>query len=119
MSTRDITTQTSTNFHPELDDSELLDDEKHTNYQSLIGVLQCWLGWEGLTCIAFATSTMAKFSAALRVKHFKYVLGIFSYLKSHEKSRCIFDHNKRDWSHRSSPIMTGRMNMMDMNALTH
>ena len=44
---------------------------------------------------------MAKFSAAPRANYLTYVLRIFSYLKTHDRSRLVFDHKKRDWSHRN------------------
>jgi len=80
--------------------SKFLDDDEYTHYQSLIGVLQ-WLSKLGRRIdITFATSSMAKFSAAPWVNHLTYVLRIFSYLKSHSRSRLVFDHEKRDWSHK-------------------
>jgi hypothetical protein len=108
LTSKDVTTPTAAYFHPELDESKFLDDDEHTYYQSLIGVLQ-WLSELGRIDITFATSLMAKFSAAPRVNHLTYVLHIFSYLKSHSRSRLVFDHEKRDWSHRSSPTMIGRI----------
>jgi hypothetical protein len=66
----------------------------------LIGVLQ-WLSELGWIDITFATLSMAKFSAAPLANHLTYVLRIFSYLKTHDRSRLVFDHEKRDWSHRN------------------
>ena len=99
LTSKDVTTPTAAYFHPELDESEFLNDDDHTYYQSLIGVLQ-WLSELGRIDITFATSSMAKFSASPRTNHLTYVLRIFSYLKTHDRSRVVFDYEKRDWSNR-------------------
>jgi hypothetical protein len=96
---KDVTTPTASNFHPELDTSELLDDTQTSYYQSLVGTLQ-WLVELGRIDIHYATSCMAKFSASPRKNHLHYVHRIFSYLKSHLRSRVVFDYTTRDWSNK-------------------
>ena len=54
--------------HPELDTSQLLDEEDVTKYQSLIGALQ-WTITLGRFDIAVAVMTMSGFRAAPRVGH--------------------------------------------------
>ena len=71
LTSKDVTTPTAAYFHPELDESEFLNDDDHTYYQSLIGVLQ-WLSELGRIDITFATSSMAKFSASPRTNHHQW-----------------------------------------------
>jgi hypothetical protein len=93
---KEVQTPTASDFHPELDTSELLGDADHSYYQSLIGILQ-WLIELGRVDIHFATSCMSKFSASPRVNHLKYVRRIFAYLKYHDRSRLVFDYRPRNW----------------------
>ena len=65
--------------HPELDESELLDDEGVEKYQSLIGLQQ----WAILLCrfdIACAVQTMSSFRAAPCIGHLQRVKRIHRYL---------------------------------------
>jgi hypothetical protein len=65
--------------HPELDTSELLDDEKARIYQSLIGALQ-WTIQIGRMDIGIATMTMSRFRALPRAGHLERVKRIHGYL---------------------------------------
>ena len=65
--------------HPELDDSELLDQTDIQKYQSLIGALQ-WTITLGRFDIATAVMTMSGFRAAPRVGHLERVKRIVGYL---------------------------------------
>ena len=65
--------------HPELDDSELLDDKGIEEYQSLIGSLQ-WLISIGRFDIMCAVMTMSSFRAAPRKGHLDRVKKIFGYI---------------------------------------
>ena len=75
------------NDHPELDDSELLDEENIAKYQSLIGVLQ-WTISLGRFDIATAVMTMSSFRAMPRVGHLERVKRICGYLAKF-KEACI------------------------------
>ena len=72
------------NTHPELDDSELLDEKGITQYQHIIGVGQ-WLVTAGRVDIAYAVSSMSRFSAAPRKGHLKLAEQIFEYLNKYPK----------------------------------
>ena len=48
--------------HPKMDESALLDDTEHQQYQMLIGMLN-WLCCIGRIDIAFATSSLSRFTA--------------------------------------------------------
>jgi Reverse transcriptase (RNA-dependent DNA polymerase) len=58
-----VETPAPTNFHPEIDDSEFLDDDGTTLYQSYIGILR-WAIELGRVDLAHFGATMAKFSVA-------------------------------------------------------
>ena len=67
------------NDHPELDDSEFLDEEEIQQYQSLIGMLQ-WTISLGRYDIACAVMTMSSFRAAPRKGHLERLKRICGYL---------------------------------------
>lgn len=67
------------NDHPEMDLSELLDEEGVHQYQSLIGVLQ-WTISLGRFDVATAVMTMSGFRVAPRVGHLERVKRICGYL---------------------------------------
>jgi Reverse transcriptase (RNA-dependent DNA polymerase) len=65
--------------HPELDTSDLLDDEGITTYQSLVGALQ-WLVTIGRFDITTAVMTMSGFRVAPRQGHLDRLKRIYGYL---------------------------------------
>jgi len=65
---------------PELDETELLDDEGIKQYQSLIGALQ-WCVTLGRFDVAVSVMTMGRFRACPRVGHLQRLLRICGYLK--------------------------------------
>ena len=67
------------NDHPELDDSELLDEDGMKKYQSLIGTLQ-WCITLGRFDIATAVMTLSGFRVAPRVGHLERAKRVCSYL---------------------------------------
>jgi len=75
--------------HPEIDDSEFLDDDGTQTYQSLVGSLQ-WsisIGWFD---IVTAVMTMSSFRAQPRIGHLKRVKRICGYLyKTKDAAICI------------------------------
>jgi hypothetical protein len=80
----------STKYRPELDVSPVLNAE-HTNYfQSQIGVLR-WAVEIGRIDIMCEVSMLSSFLAMPREGHLSPVLHIFVYLKSHKRSRLVFD----------------------------
>jgi len=66
---------------PELDESELLDQEGRANYLSLVGMLQ-WLVTIGRYDIMCAVMTMARYRVAPRKGHMELVKRIFGYLRA-------------------------------------
>ena len=65
--------------HPELDDSELLDDEDTKKYQSMIGSLQ-WAVTIGRLDIMPAVVTLSSFRVAPRNGHLERAKRVFGYL---------------------------------------
>ena len=77
-------------YHPELDDSEFLDPEYMTRYQSMVGSLN-WVITLGRFDIQYAVSTMARYNSAPRPGHFKALIRVFGYLKKFDKGRLLID----------------------------
>jgi Reverse transcriptase (RNA-dependent DNA polymerase) len=81
------TSPLASNDHPELDDTELLDDDGIQKYQSLLGVLQ-WTISLGRFDIATAVMTMSGFRTAPRIGHLDRLKRVCGYL-SKMKNGCI------------------------------
>jgi hypothetical protein len=73
-----LNTPAPTNFYPEIDDSNFLDDNGTTLYQSYISIL-CWAIELGRIDLAHFGSTMAKFSIAPREGHLTAVIRCFAW----------------------------------------
>jgi hypothetical protein len=66
--------------HPELDDSDMLLDDGIRSFQTLIGMAQ-WASTIGRLDIAFAVSSLSRFSAAPCAYHLALAIHLFGYLK--------------------------------------
>ena len=77
-------------YHPELDDSPLLNAEFHSRYRSMVGSLN-WTITIGRFDIQYAVTTLARYSHAPREGHLKAVLRIFGYLKKFYKGKLLID----------------------------
>ena len=69
------------NDHPEIDESELLHEDDHAKYLSMIGQLH-WLVTLGRFDVMSATVTMARFRAAPREGHLRRLRRIYGYLRN-------------------------------------
>ena len=76
--------------HPELDDSEMLSDDGIRTFQTLIGMAQ-WASTIGRLDIAFAVSSLSRFSAAPRTYHLELAVHLFGYLKKNPNRRIVVD----------------------------
>ena len=76
--------------HPEEDSSELLRDDDHKKYHSLIGLLT-WSVVIGRFDVAFATGSLSRFSSCPRKGPLNRVLRVFGYLKGRPNLRLICD----------------------------
>ena len=74
---------------PELDQTDLMDDEQRTIYQSLIGALQ-WCVTLGRFDIAAAVMTMSSFRVAPREGHLDRLKRIYGYLRKHPEGAIHF-----------------------------
>jgi hypothetical protein len=79
---REEKTPIKTNDHPEEDDSPVLDNNMHREYQSIMGMLQ----WVVSLCridICFAVSSLSRFCACPRQGHMARALRVWGYLKKY------------------------------------
>jgi hypothetical protein len=73
------------NDHPELDDSELLDEKDITIYQSLIGAAQ-WAISLGRFDIQTAIMSMSRFRVAPQVGHLERMKRVYGYLRRYKEA---------------------------------
>jgi Reverse transcriptase (RNA-dependent DNA polymerase) len=83
--------------HPELDESELLDDSGHRKYQMLIGILN-WIVTIGRFDVTFATMSLSRFTSCPRKGHLDRALKIFGYLKRKPNRRICVDSSDPKYS---------------------
>ena len=84
-------------YRPELDVSPELDDDDANYYLSVIGIL-VWAVELGRSEITTETSMMSAFRAAPRQGHLEAVFHMFAYLKSHDRSRIVFDDSRVEFT---------------------
>jgi hypothetical protein len=82
-------------YHPELDDSPLLDETNHSKYRALIGSAN-WVNTLGGMDVTYATNTMARYSMAPRQGHLIALKRVFGYLRKHPDSQILIDPNPLD-----------------------
>ena len=92
-----LDTPAPTDFHPEIDQTDFLDEDNVWLYQSYIGILR-WATELGRVELTHTAATMAKFSTAPRQGHLKGLLRAFAYCKKHITSMIVFDPMPRDFS---------------------
>ena len=80
----------SEDYHPELDDSELLTPEQIPVYQSLIGSAN-WIITLGRFDIAYAINTLSRYSMAPREGHLNAMKKVFGYLRNLPKGKILID----------------------------
>ena len=83
--------------HPELDQSELVDAEGITQYQSMIGSLQ-WLVSLGRIDVFTATMTMSRFRVAPRKGHLNRLKRMYGYVKKMKDGYIRVRVNEPDYS---------------------
>ena len=79
-------------YHAELDTSPLCDTEKISKYKSLIGSAN-WIITLGRFDIAYAVSTLSRYSVAPREGHFEAMERVFGYLAKFPHGQLIIDPN--------------------------
>ena len=98
----------SSNYRPELDELDELNEVDAAYYQSLIGVLR-WIVELGRVDINVEVSMLSSCLALPRFGHLQQLFNVFAYLKKHFNTEMIFDPSdpdidyddfpKEDWSH--------------------
>jgi Reverse transcriptase (RNA-dependent DNA polymerase) len=91
------------NDHPELDDSELLDEEGIQKYQSLVGAMQ-WAVSIGRIDITTAVMTMSSFRASPRQGHLDRIKRIYGYLSKFNNAALRIRVNEPDFSSIPEPM---------------
>ena len=78
------------NYHPEIDETPLLNGNDVSKYKMLIGSA-LWGTVLGRYDIIYATCTLARYNAIPRQGHLNAALKLFGYLKNNPKACTIFD----------------------------
>jgi hypothetical protein len=81
-------------YHPEEDQSALLNPRQSSVYRGLIGSAN-WIITLGRFDIPYTVNTMSRFSMAPREGHFEALLRLFGYLKQYPKVRILVNRNPR------------------------
>ena len=76
--------------HPEEDTSRILGDSEHQQYQMLMGILN-WVVCLGRIDIAFAVTSLTRFTACPREGHMDRAMRVFGYLKKYSNRRIVVD----------------------------
>ena len=87
----------ASDYHPELDTSEFLDERTTSIYQGLIGSAN-WMVSITRFDIAHAMNTMARYGVKPREGHLQGVKHVFGYIKKYPQGQLILDTNDHDWS---------------------
>jgi hypothetical protein len=88
-----VTTSTTADYRPELDQSKELGQEQATYFAGLIGVLR-WCIKLGRIDIIVEVSLLSRFLACPREGHMQQAFHVFGYLKKHARSRMVFDETE-------------------------
>ena len=94
------------NYKPELDVSPLCDDEDANYYQQQIGVLK-WAVELGRIDIATEVSILSSYMAAPREGHLSAIMHVYSWLKSHDRSKVVLDPSYVEHVEQPTPEWTG------------
>jgi hypothetical protein len=88
-----VTTPTTADYRPELDQSKKLGPDQATYFAGLIGVLR-WCIELGRIDIIVEVSLLSRFLACPREGHMQQAFHVFGYLKKHARSRMVFDETE-------------------------
>ena len=86
------------NDHPELDNSELCNEEQITKYMSMIGQLQ-WAITLGRYDILAQVMSMSRFRLAPKIGHLERMMRLFGYLAKTKHYAIRYRTKERDYSH--------------------
>ena len=85
----------SDEYHPETNDTPLLDARGESIYHSLISSAN-WAITLGRFDIQYATQTLSRYSMAPREGHLNAMKRVFSYLKKSPKGKIVVDAGYQD-----------------------
>jgi hypothetical protein len=88
-----VTTPTTADYRPELDQSKELGQEQATYFASLIGVLR-WCIELGQIDIIVEVSLLSRFLACPHEGHMQQAFHVFGYLKKHARSWMVFNETE-------------------------
>ena len=80
-------------YHAEMDETEMCTPLEASKYRSLIGSAN-WVVVLGRFDIAYATSTLARYSTLPRKGHYKAAQRIFGYLRKFPHGKIVIDVNQ-------------------------
>ena len=95
-------TPLSSEYRPEVDISDEIDEEEASYFQSLIGVF-CWILELGRVDICCELSMFSSHLALPRQGHLEEVLHMFAYLKIHTNSEMVFDPSRVEFDNNLFP----------------
>lgn len=84
-------------YHPELDDTDMLQPEGISQYRMLTGSAQ-WAITLGRLDIIYSTAMLSRYNCAPREGHMLAMKKVFGYLKSHIKGKLVFNTKPMDIS---------------------
>jgi hypothetical protein len=87
---RDSVTPCATSDHPEEDSSEILDNKRHREYQSMAGMAQ-WLTTLGRLDICYAVSSLSRFCSCPREGHYTRMIRLWGYLRKYPDKSISID----------------------------
>ena len=90
----------SMGYHPDMDESELLNDVGVSLHQSCMRILR-WLVELRRIDIAFQALLMTQFKTLPWYQHIVVFGHIFAYLKNHSRSRILFDPTSPEFAYKS------------------
>ena len=77
-------------YHPELDETPLLDSDGISKYRSVIGSLN-WVLTLGRFDIAYALSTLSRYNMAPREGHLEALKRVLGYLGHRSEGKIVID----------------------------
>jgi len=93
----------SQEYHPETEDSNLLDASMASKYRGIIGSLN-WIVTLGRLDIAYATNVLARYSMAPRIGHLNAAKRVLGYLREFPHGKIMMDPRPFDFAHLSHKI---------------
>jgi hypothetical protein len=94
---RNHSTPMADSYHPETDDSPLLNAKEASQYRAMIGSAN-WIITLGRVDICYAIQAMSRFNMAPRIGHLEAMKRVFGYLKKYPKGRIVVDTSFPDHS---------------------